>query len=84
MLLEYLPTSNLTAHLFGPGDVYLGELGGLKELIDPGVTTVVDHCHAVYSPEHANAALKATVESGIRLVFRYSTEWNKTHSLTGS
>ncbi|KAK6515806.1 hypothetical protein TWF281_004396 [Arthrobotrys megalospora] len=82
MLLEYLPTGNLAAYLFEPNDIYLGELGGLMELIDAGVTTVVDHCHAIYSPEHADAALKATIESGIRSVFCYSTtfrvaEWNQ-------
>ncbi|KAF3189794.1 hypothetical protein TWF788_009777 [Orbilia oligospora] len=82
MLLEYIPTGNLTAFLFGPNDVYLGELGGLMELIDAGVTTVVDHCHAIYSPEHADAALKATAESGIRSVFCYSSaflisEWDQ-------
>ncbi|KAK6331435.1 hypothetical protein TWF730_004517 [Orbilia blumenaviensis] len=82
MLLEYIPTGNFTACLYQPDDVYLGELGGLLELVDAGVTTVVDHCHAVYSPEHADAALKATVESGIRSVFCYSTvfrvgEWDQ-------
>ncbi|KAK6503749.1 hypothetical protein TWF481_008753 [Arthrobotrys musiformis] len=82
MLLEYLPTGNLAAYLFKPDDLYIGQLGGLMELIDAGVTTVVDHCHAIYSPEHADAALKATVESGIRSIFCYSstlrvTEWDQ-------
>ncbi|KAK6518652.1 hypothetical protein TWF506_005788 [Arthrobotrys conoides] len=82
MLLEYLSAGNLTAFLFKPHDIYLGELGGLMELIDAGVTTVVDHFHANYSPEHADAALEATVESGIRSVFCYSSafrvsEWNQ-------
>ncbi|EPS38487.1 hypothetical protein H072_7782 [Dactylellina haptotyla CBS 200.50] len=81
MLLEYLPTGNLIAYVFNPENVFIGQLGGLMELVDSGVTTVVDHFHAVYSPEHADAALRATVKSGIRSIFCYSTvfraaEWN--------
>ncbi|KAF3917584.1 Imidazolonepropionase [Arthrobotrys entomopaga] len=81
-LLEYLPTGGFVVYLFDPEDVYIGELGGLMELVDSGVTTVVDHCHGINSPEHADAAITATVRSGIRSILCYSTsfrtaEWTK-------
>ncbi|KAK6527684.1 hypothetical protein TWF694_004665 [Orbilia ellipsospora] len=82
MLLEYLPTGNLSVFLYDPEDIYIGELGGLMELVDSGVTTVVDHCHGLNSPKHADAAVSATVHSGIRSILCYSTvfrsaEWTK-------
>ena len=33
------------------------------------MTTTLDHFHAVYSPEIAEAALEATIQSGARVVF---------------
>jgi hypothetical protein len=36
-----------------------------------GTTTVVDHAHFNYSPEHNKAAIAATLSSGIRSVFCY-------------
>lgn len=47
------------------------ELGAL-EFLHRGVTTVVDYCHAVNSPEHAEESLRAYRVAGIRAVFGYS------------
>ncbi|KAG0651489.1 5 -deoxyadenosine deaminase [Hyphodiscus hymeniophilus] len=33
-------------------DVYWGQLGGCLECLDVGTTTVVDHAHVNYSPDH--------------------------------
>src|SRR6516225_7675869 len=34
-------------------DAYLGNLVGALEALDAGVTTLVDHCHIINSPDHA-------------------------------
>ncbi len=33
-----------------------------------GVTTILDHFHAANTPDHAEAALEATVQSGARVI----------------
>ena len=50
-------------------DMYLSQVSGLAEAINCGVTTVMDHSHAVTTPERARQCIKATVESGIRSVY---------------
>jgi len=45
--LGILQSSNYT-----PEDIFWGQLGGCLEAIDVGTTTVVDHAHMNYSPEH--------------------------------
>lgn len=47
----------------------IGQLAGCLDALHNGVTTVLDHFHAVYSPEIADAALDVTVQSGARVVF---------------
>jgi 5-methylthioadenosine/S-adenosylhomocysteine deaminase len=54
---------------YRPEDIAIGNLAGMLEAIDAGVTTVLDFCHAVVSPEHADAAIDGTIESGIRSQF---------------
>ncbi|KAJ6256350.1 5-methylthioadenosine/S-adenosylhomocysteine deaminase [Drechslerella dactyloides] len=73
MLLEYMPTGNVAVYAYQAEDVLIGQLAGMMELVDAGVTTVVDHSHSVYSPQHADAALTASIRSGMRSIFCYST-----------
>ena len=54
-------------------DAYLGNLVGALEALDAGVTTLVDHCHIINSPDHAEAAARGLEESGIRAIFCYGT-----------
>jgi len=70
-LYEYMYTGNLQSFNFDPDDMYWGQLGGCLECIDAGTTTVVDHAHLTYSPEHVNKALAATIASGVRCFFCY-------------
>ena len=56
---------------FTPDDVYVGVLSGALEMIDAGVTQVLDFSHCMNSPEHADAAFAAIRDSGIRAVFAY-------------
>lgn len=59
------------AALYQPDDVYLGNLVGALEALDAGITTIVDHCHVLNSPEHADEAVRGLREAGIRGVFCY-------------
>jgi 5-methylthioadenosine/S-adenosylhomocysteine deaminase len=59
--------------LYKPDDVYIGNFIGALDQINSGVTTLVDWCHIVNTPEHADAAVDALLESGIRAVFSYGT-----------
>ncbi|KVA58382.1 amidohydrolase family protein [Burkholderia cepacia] len=66
---------------YRPEDVYAGTLSNDAEALDAGVTTVYDWAHIMNSPAHADEAVRAHRESGIRTVFGYgfpnlSPEWS--------
>lgn len=44
----------LEAFKYTPEDVYLGQLFGIYESLDAGVTSIVDHAHHTWSPETGN------------------------------
>jgi 5-methylthioadenosine/S-adenosylhomocysteine deaminase len=52
-------------------DIYVGNLLSPLEAIDSGTTTILDWSHAVNSLEHADAAVQALLDSGIRAVYAY-------------
>lgn len=56
---------------YGPDDAFLGNHVGALEALDAGITTLVDHCHIINSPEHADEAIRGLRESGIRGIFCY-------------
>ncbi len=56
---------------YGADDAYLGNYVGALEALDAGITTLVDHCHIINSPEHADEAIRGLMESGIRGIFCY-------------
>jgi cytosine/adenosine deaminase-related metal-dependent hydrolase len=58
---------------YRPEDVYIGNLMGALDQIAGGVTTLFDWCHIVNTPDHADAAVDALEQSGIRAVFAYGT-----------
>ena len=70
---------NTYAAFYTPEDAWLGNHAGALEAIDAGVTTLVDHCHILNSPQHADEALRGLQESGIRAVFCYGLFANPTH-----
>lgn len=43
---------SLAAAYFDPAEIFWAELGAALECIDAGSTTVVDHAHFHYTPEH--------------------------------
>lgn len=52
-------------------DAYLGNYAGAVEALDAGITTLVDHCHILNTPEHADAAIDGLEHAGIRAIFCY-------------
>lgn len=57
--------------IFGPEEVYAATLAGALEALEGGVTTILDWAHIMNTPAHADAAVAALRESGIRAVFAY-------------
>jgi cytosine/adenosine deaminase-related metal-dependent hydrolase len=57
------------SELFRPEDTYAGNLIGTFEALDSGITTLLDWSHNLNTPAHADAAIDALRESGIRAVF---------------
>jgi cytosine/adenosine deaminase-related metal-dependent hydrolase len=52
-------------------DVHAGSYAGYLEALDAGITTVVDHSHAMRAPAHADAVLDAMESARIRGVLAY-------------
>ncbi|KAF5529879.1 5-methylthioadenosine s-adenosylhomocysteine deaminase, partial [Fusarium napiforme] len=69
--LDYFSDDLLQSFNYTPQDIYWGQLAGCLEAIDAGTTFVLDHCHGCKSPEHAESAISAFSDSGIRGVFAY-------------
>ena len=63
--------------LYTAEDVYLGNHIGALEALDAGITTIVDHCHILNSPEHAELAVSGLQDAGIRGIFCYGTFHNE-------
>lgn len=61
-----------TEGLLDADDVYLGQLAGLYEALNAGVTTTVDHAHHTWSAETAAAGLRASIDSGARVFWCYA------------
>lgn len=62
--------SGLSKH-FRPEDTYIGNLLGALEALDSGITTLLDWSHNLFTPEHADAAIQALRETGMRAIFAH-------------
>lgn len=47
--------------------MYIGQLTGLLEALNAGVTTTLDHAHGVWGDDTADAGLGASMDSGARV-----------------
>ena len=65
-------SANVAAPLFSPEDVYISQLAGIYEAVAAGVTTILEHAHHTWTPQHAVAGLNASVDSGVRIFFAYA------------
>jgi 5-methylthioadenosine/S-adenosylhomocysteine deaminase len=65
-------------------DVYASVLAGAADALDAGVTTVLDWCHVVNTPEHFEENLRALREIGIRSRLLYGASMSrKLHEYEG-
>lgn len=60
------------AGLLSADDVYIGQLAGLYEALNAGVTTTLDHAHHTWSDETSEAGLKGSIDSGARVFWSYA------------
>src|SRR5580658_4390338 len=63
---------------YSPEDMYAANLIAMLDALDSGITTLVDWSHNNNTPEHADAAIQAVLDSGIRSVWAYGNsndEW---------
>ncbi|KAF2102507.1 Metallo-dependent hydrolase [Rhizodiscina lignyota] len=65
---------------YTPEDVYLANLCGALESLDAGTTCLLDHCHILNSPAHADAAVDGLRASRIRGTFCYGLYGNPVFS----
>ena len=71
-LTEYLAGLHTgLSKYYRPEDTYIGNYLGVLEALDAGITTLVDWSHNLFTPEHADAAIQALTDSGIRAVFAH-------------
>ncbi|CAI7600032.1 unnamed protein product [Penicillium crustosum] len=62
--------------LYTPLDVYFANYAAALSLLNNGVTTVMDHCHVINSPAHADAAVRGLKDAAIRGTFCYGLYQN--------
>jgi 5-methylthioadenosine/S-adenosylhomocysteine deaminase len=69
----YFPTVLALGKEYTPEDTFRGVRLGCAELLFSGVTTVHDWAHNIRSPAHADADVRALIDTGIRGRFSYGT-----------
>lgn len=73
-MVEYLRRMHAAAvPCFAPDDIYLAGLVGALNQINCGTTTLFDWHHCNPTPDHADAAVDALQEAGIRAVYGHGT-----------
>ncbi|MES2171280.1 MAG: amidohydrolase family protein [Actinomycetota bacterium] len=49
-----------------PEDMYAGNYLGALDAINNGVTSIVDYCHNILTPDHAHSAVQGLLDAGVR------------------
>ena len=57
------------APAFRAEDMYAAQYAGALEALDAGVTTVVDYCHNLLTPDHAWESIRGLRDAGLRAVW---------------
>ena len=79
-LFNYLTYIRMAyASFYNVDDAYLGNYAGAVESLNAGITTIVDHCHLINSPEFADRLIDGLEDSGTRAVFTYGYYVNPTY-----
>ncbi len=56
---------------FDAQDMYAAQYAGALEALDAGVTTVVDYCHNLLTPDHAWESIRGLRDAGLRTVWSF-------------
>ncbi|MEZ3498565.1 amidohydrolase family protein [Pantoea sp. KPR_PJ] len=71
------------ARYYRPKDIYVGNLLTALGAIDAGITMMIDNSHNSRTAAHADAAVEALLDSGIRAIHASGApvagEWDKAH-----
>ena len=67
----FVQMRSIYSGFYNPEDAYLGNHIGALEALNAGITTIVDHCHILNSPDHSDEAVRGLDEAGIRGIFCY-------------
>lgn len=71
------------AKYYRPEDIYVGNLLTALGAIDAGITTMIDNSHNSRTAAHADAAVEALLDAGIRAIHASGApvagEWDKAH-----
>ncbi|MEU6148283.1 amidohydrolase family protein [Streptomyces sp. NPDC047081] len=59
------------AGLHEADDVYAGQFAGALDALGAGVTTTIDFCHIMNSPDHADEAVRGLTDAGVRSLWCY-------------
>jgi 5-methylthioadenosine/S-adenosylhomocysteine deaminase len=59
----------VAAPVFRAEDIYAAQLAGALEMLNAGITTVVDYSHNLLSPDHAWEAIRGLEDAGIRALW---------------
>ena len=62
---------------YTPEDVHVATQAAIVDALNNGVTTVLDWCHIVNTPEHGEEAIRAHGELPIRSVFAYGASMTR-------
>lgn len=68
---KYSSTAKITMHL-DVQDVYSSTKMSLMDSLNGGVTSILDHGHATFTPKHIEGMMNATIESGARVWQAYT------------
>ena len=59
---------------YRPQDVYAGNLLGAVTAVNSGVTSILDWSHISRTPDHANEAIRALRDAGLRAVYAHGSD----------
>ena len=78
--MEYFTNIHPMVSFYTAEDAYAGIYAGLIESLAAGVTTMFDYNTCIHSPAHADAAMQAIKDAGIRGVMGYDLRGKSPHS----
>ncbi|KAI5792550.1 hypothetical protein DFH27DRAFT_569415 [Peziza echinospora] len=82
VLRQYMFSGAMQSYYYTPEDVFWGQLSGALETIDAGTTLVVDHSHINCIAANSDAAIEATILSGLRSVYCYCPDSTRVNSFS--